>query len=76
MKMAELKTLATADVWTILDLIAAEFESDPMSTRCFDLGIVERAIELSHEHRRGIIEARARLGLPPEPRLDWDTKRR
>lgn len=27
----------------LLDLIVAEFESDPMSVQCFDLRIVERA---------------------------------
>jgi hypothetical protein len=39
--------LATADVDTILDLIAAEFQSDPQSVACFDLRVVARAIELS-----------------------------
>lgn len=39
--------LANADAWTILDLVAAEFKSDPMSTQCFDLRIVKRAIELA-----------------------------
>jgi hypothetical protein len=39
--------LATADAETILDLIAAEFQSDPQSVQCFDLRVVERAIELS-----------------------------
>ncbi len=27
---------------TLLDLINAEFQSDPMSTQCFDLRIVQR----------------------------------
>lgn len=43
--------LATADVWTILDLIVAEFTSDPMSTQCFDSQIVDRAIQLNKEHK-------------------------
>jgi hypothetical protein len=43
--------LKTADVWTILDLIVAEFESDPMSVACFDLRIVDRAKELNREHK-------------------------
>jgi len=43
--------LATADVWTILNLIVAEFQSDPMSVQCFDLRIVRRAIELNAEHQ-------------------------
>jgi len=43
--------LKTADVWTVLDLIVAEFTSDPMSVQCFDLRIVERATALVREHR-------------------------
>jgi hypothetical protein len=39
--------LATADVWTVLDLIVAEFTSDPTSTACFDRRIVDRAIALN-----------------------------
>lgn len=41
----------TADVWTVLNLIVAEFESDPMSVQCFDLRLVRRAIILNREHR-------------------------
>jgi hypothetical protein len=44
--------LKTADVWTVLDLIVAEFESDPMSVQCFDLRLVARARELNREHRQ------------------------
>lgn len=29
----------------LLDLIVAEFKSDPMSTQCFDARIVQRAIK-------------------------------
>lgn len=32
-----------AEAHALLDLIVAEFESDPMSVQCFDLRIVERA---------------------------------
>lgn len=44
--------LETADVWTVLDLIAAEFEFDPMSVQCFDSRLVRRAIALAREHRQ------------------------
>ncbi len=30
------------EAWVLLDLINAEFQSDPMSTQCFDSRIVER----------------------------------
>ncbi len=30
------------EAFVLLDLIAAEFKSDPMSVQCFDLRIVER----------------------------------
>lgn len=46
--------LERADVWTILDLIVAEFISEPMSVQCFDAGIVARAIELNLQHK-GIV---------------------
>lgn len=36
----------TQEAWRILDLIVAEFKSDPMSVQCFDDRIVERAINL------------------------------
>ncbi len=36
----------------LLDLIAAEFESDPMSVQCFDLRIVERVKALAKELKR------------------------
>lgn len=35
----------------VLDIIAAEFKSDPQSVRCFDLRIVKRAIEITDEYR-------------------------
>ena len=43
--------LSTADVWVVLDLIVAEWTSDPMSVQCFDLRLVERAKELLREHQ-------------------------
>lgn len=43
--------LEQADVWTVLDLIVAEFTSDPTSTACFDQRLVARAIALNREHR-------------------------
>lgn len=43
--------LKTADVWTVLDLIVAEFQSDPTSVACFDRRLVERAIELNRAHQ-------------------------
>lgn len=31
------------EAWRLLDLIVAEWNSDPMSVQCFDLRIVEQA---------------------------------
>jgi hypothetical protein len=39
--------LNTADVWTVLDLIVAEWQSDPTSVACFDGRLIDRAIELN-----------------------------
>jgi len=39
--------LKNADVYTVLDLIAVEFKTDPTSVQCFDLRLVARAIELA-----------------------------
>lgn len=36
----------------VLDVIVAEFESDPMSVQCFDLRVVERAKAIVTERRR------------------------
>lgn len=36
----------------LINIISAEFESDPMSVQCFDLRIVERAIKAANLHRR------------------------
>lgn len=38
--------------WRVLDLIAAEFSSDPMSVQCFDLRTVEEAKAVVAERRR------------------------
>lgn len=50
---------AEAEAWTVLDLIVAEFESDPMSVQCFDLRVVERAKKVIQERlrleRRGVL---------------------
>lgn len=35
------------EAFTLLDIISAEFRSDPMSVQCFDLRIVKRANELT-----------------------------
>lgn len=46
------ESLANADVWTVLRLIVAEFEDDPLSARYpFDQALVDRAIELDRERR-------------------------
>lgn len=31
------------EAFTLLDLISAEFRTDPMSVQCFDLRVVQRA---------------------------------
>ena len=36
----------------LIDVISAEFESDPISVQCFDKRIVERAIKAANLHRR------------------------
>ncbi len=36
---------AQREAEVLLDLIAAEFKSDPMSTQCFDARVVARVIE-------------------------------
>lgn len=36
----------------LIDIIALEFESDPVSGQCFDLRIVQRAIRAAKIHRR------------------------
>lgn len=36
----------------VLDVIAAEFKTDPMSVQCFDDRIVQRAVAISDEYQR------------------------
>lgn len=38
--------------WKVLDLIVAEFASDPMSTQCFDLRTVKEAKAVIADRKR------------------------
>lgn len=49
------------DAMRVLDLIVAEFNSDPMSVQCFDLCIVERAKKVIADRR----EFELRGKVPP-----------
>ena len=40
----------------LLDIISAEFQSDPMSVQCFDLRIVDESIEVSKRLKQLIPE--------------------
>lgn len=40
------------EAYEVLDLIVAEFESDPMSVQCFDLRVVERAKKAVEPYRK------------------------
>lgn len=40
------------EAWRILDLVVAEWNSDPMSVQCFDLRIVERAKVIVARHKQ------------------------
>lgn len=51
--------LETADVWTILDLIVAEWSSDPQAVQCFDLRLVQRGKALLRERAQQIADVRA-----------------
>lgn len=42
----------TIEAFTLLDLINAEFRSDPMSTACFDQRIVERVRECVEKRKK------------------------
>ena len=42
----------TREAHTLLDLIVAEFTSDPTSVQCFDLSVVERAKACVAERKR------------------------
>lgn len=52
--MKEMQEQQQADdrVWHLMDLICAEFASDPLSRACFDERIVEEAIELVKRRRK------------------------
>lgn len=52
--MEEMKEQYSADdrVWHLMDLICAEWESDPLSTQCFDSRIVEEAKTLVAKRKR------------------------
>jgi hypothetical protein len=56
-------------VLEVLDVIVAEFESDPMSVQCFDLRVVERAKALITEHRRRQKEIDAWFGTRQRRRI-------
>lgn len=47
---------------TLLDLIDAEFQSDPMSVQCFDLRVVKRVRECVLKRQR-YLKARPIAGL-------------
>lgn len=49
----------------VLEVIVAEFESDPMSVQCFDLRVVERAKAIVTEHRRRRRDIESWLGPGP-----------
>lgn len=45
------------ELFTVLDIIIAEFQSDPMSVQCFDLRIVARAKKVINENRDEWVQA-------------------
>ncbi len=51
--MSELREQCELDreIWRVMDLITTEFESDPMSVQCFDLRLVEEAIDMVKRRR-------------------------
>jgi hypothetical protein len=51
---AELKNRREA--FALLDLINAEFRSDPMSVQCFDARIVERVRECVDKHKKFVAQ--------------------
>ncbi len=48
------------ELFTVLDIIVAEFVSDPMSVQCFDPLTVERAKKVIGENRSEWMEAMLR----------------
>ena len=67
--------LATASVWEVLDIIVAEFKSDPRSVQCFDARLVARAIELADadqaQRMRALGEERTPADLLVAARAAW-----
>lgn len=39
-------------VWQLMEIITAEFKSDPMSVQCFDCRIVREAIDLVAKRKK------------------------
>jgi len=72
--------LENADVWTVIDLIAAEFQSDLRAAQCFDLRLVRRAIELAQHGQAQLLkdivdennEAHQVLNTYGAPKVDAD----
>lgn len=56
-----------ARAWKVLDLIVAEFESDPMSVQCFDLRTVAEAKAVIIECRA--LDAASKRDFLSRPRL-------
>lgn len=50
-----------ATVWDVLNLIVAEWDSDPTSVQCFDLRLVDRARVLL-KHQRSLFQHMERAG--------------
>ena len=42
------------EAFRLLDLINAEFQSDPMSVQCFDLRVVERVRQCVESHKDAV----------------------
>ena len=55
------------ELFTVLDIIVAEFQSDPMSVQCFDLRIVERAKNVINKNRDEWIQAMLSKSKRPAP---------
>ena len=49
--MKEINQQDANELLEVLDLIVAEFNSDPMSVQCFDLRIVQRAKDIVEKLR-------------------------
>lgn len=49
--LAKARFECNREAWALLELINAEFQSDPMAVQCFDLRIVKRLKEIIVERR-------------------------